>query len=448
MRYLLSSFLMCAFIQLTHAQPLGILRQNFFSTYFDPILNINVDVLDSATIRLGRINPTTGQVSAAGNFQYNMGINLTGATINPYANRYIIASGQNLLQFDLNSGQITHNNPITGTIPTWAFQNFRFNPSDTVVYGLVPENFYSTYFDSISMTTIQVLDSSRLRFASINPNTAQYALIGNASMKSVYTLAGNAINPHQMLFYYSAVDTFVSVDLYTGNIYAEVPIQLPANAIFENFTYSCVDTAIYGIVRQNFISSVYDSLLMQFIDVVDSTTFRLAKINPINGQVAIISPYNLALSATLNGSCFIDPDSMQYYFSNGNDIVGVSLITGQITSQVTKTFPANHMYFDMMRSTKNCFGAQKVRLQQPNSLVDIKTEKTAMLSIHPNPVQDMLTLHGINGIKQVSLYNTSGQCLMQETHTQLNVSALNKGLYFVQVENQQGVRFTAKFSKQ
>ncbi len=448
MRFFLYALFLLGFNQITNAQHVGILRQNYFSTYFDSILNTTIDVLDSATIRLGRINPSTGQVSTVGNAQYNMGINLTGATINPYANHYIIASGQNLLQFDLNSGQITHNNPITGALPTWAFQNFRFNPSDTVVYGLVPENFYSTYFDSITMTTIQVLDSSHIRFASINPNTAQYALIGNASMKSVYTLAGNAINPHQMLFYYSAVDTFVSVDLYTGNIYAEVPIQLPANAIFENFTYSCVDTAIYGIVRQNFISSVYDSLLMQYIDVIDSITFRLAKINPINGQVAIISPYNLALSATLNGSCFIDPDSMQYYFSNGNDIVGVSLSTGQITSQVTKTFPANHMYFDMMRSTKNCFGAQKVRLQQPNSLVDISIENPSLLSVYPNPVEDILSLHGINGIKQVSLYNLSGQCLMKESHTQLNVSTLNKGLYFIQVQTQQGQRFTAKFSKQ
>ncbi|MBU3675988.1 MAG: T9SS type A sorting domain-containing protein [Chitinophagaceae bacterium] len=447
MRCFIYALLLLGFNQITNAQHVGILRQNYFSTYYDPILNTTIDVLDSSTIRLGRINPSTGQVSTVGNAQYNMGINLTGATINPYANHYIIASGQNLVQFDLNSGQITHNNPITGALPTWAFQNFRFNPSDTIVYGLVPENFYSTYFDSITMTNIQVLDSSRIRFASINPTTAQYTLIGNTAMKNVYTLAGNAINPHQMLFYYSAVDTLVSVDLYTGNMYAQVPIQLPANAIFENFTYSCADTAIYGIVRQNFISTVYDSLLLQYIDVIDSTTFRLAKINPNNGQVSIISPYNLALGATLNGSCFIDPDSMQYYFSNGSDIIGVSLSTGQIISQVTKTYPANPMYFEMMRSTKNCFGAQKVRLQQPNPLYELDTEKLKQLLLFPNPVENIMYINGVDAIKQVRVFNLSGQCLMHHTQKQLNVSSLRTGLYWIQVETQQGQRFTAKFSK-
>lgn len=437
-----------SFVHTIQAQHVGILRQNYFSSYYDSMLNTYIDILDSATIRLGSIQANTGVVNAVGTTQYNMGINLTGATINPYANQYIIGSGNQLVQFDLSNGQITQQVPITGSLPTFAFQNFRFNPSDTIVYGLVPQNFYSTYFDSISMTNIQVLDSSRIRFASIDPQTGIYSLLGNSMLKSVYTLAGNAIDPHQMLFYYSAVDTFVSVDLYTGNIYTEVHIQIPNNAIFENFTYSCADTSIYGLVRQNFITSTYDSILMQFIDVIDSTTFRLAKINPVNGQVNIISPYNLGLGATLNGSCFIDPDSMTYYFSNGSDLIGVSLSTGTITSQVTKTYAGNNMYFDMMRSTKNCYGAQKVRLQQPNIINELQVLTKHALQLNPNPVNDIMQLKLNESVQSWRIYNLQGQLVDQGNETSIQTSSYKSGLYFVKVVSPSGRTYTAKFTKQ
>lgn len=435
------------FAHSVQAQHLGIVRKNYFSSVFDPLSNTYYDVLDSSTIRLGSINPSTGVVSAIGNTEYNMGINLTGATINPYTNQYIIASGQNLLQFDINAGNITQIAPISGPVPSAAFQNYRLNPSDTTIYGLVPVNFYSSYYDSLLQTTIQVLDSSHIRFATLNAQTGQYSLLGNTPLRKVYSLAGNAINPHQMLFYYSAVDTFVAVDLYTGAIFSQVPIQIPTNSMFENFTYSCADSAIYGIVRQNFISSVYDSLLMQYIDVVDSVTFRLGKINPTTGVVNIISPYNLGLGATLNGSCFIDPDSMMYYFSNGPDLIGVSLLTGQIASMVPKTFVSNNMYFDMMRSTKNCYGAQKVRLQQPSNINE-NSVLDNQISIVPNPAEHSITLQTNIPLHHIELYSLSGAKLLRSNETTLNITSLAPGFYWVHAHAQNGQRHVVRLIKQ
>ena len=125
------------------SQNVGIVRKNYFSSIYDSLSMSNIDVFDSSTIRLGSINPTTGIVTNIGNSEYKMGINLTGATINPYLNHYYIASGDRLLTFDLNTGNIINNVPITGPYPTFAFQNFRFNTSDSVIYGMVPNNFYS-----------------------------------------------------------------------------------------------------------------------------------------------------------------------------------------------------------------------------------------------------------------------------------------------------------------
>ena len=241
---------------IAYAQNVGIVRNNYFSTYYDSTLMINIDVLDSSTVRLGSIDPITGVVTNIGNSEYNSAINLNGATLNPYLNHYYIGSGFNLLTFDMTTGDIINNVPISGPLPSASFQNLRFNPSDSIIYGMVPNNFYSTYFDSTIMDFIDVLDSTQILFGSIDPSTGQYTLIGNTSYSNLYTLAGNSIDPFQMVYYYSAVDTFIGIDLYTGNPYSTVTIQLPSNAIFENISYSCVDTTIYGITRQNYISTI------------------------------------------------------------------------------------------------------------------------------------------------------------------------------------------------
>jgi hypothetical protein len=80
--------------QFSYAQHVGILRANYFSSYFDSTLMMNIEVLDSSTIRLGSIDPSTGLVSNVGNLEYTSGVNLTGATIDPYLNRYIMEKVQ------------------------------------------------------------------------------------------------------------------------------------------------------------------------------------------------------------------------------------------------------------------------------------------------------------------------------------------------------------------
>jgi hypothetical protein len=422
-------------------------RKNYITTYFDTLLNMNIDILDSTTIRLGSINVNTGLVTNVGP-EYNSAISLASATINPYANQYYISNGYNFLSFDIATGTMVGNAPITGPFQTTAFQNFRFNPSDTIIYGLVPNNFYSMVYDSITMTTIQVLDSSHIRFASLNPVSGQYSLIGNANLDNMYSLAGNSIDPHQMVYYYSAVDTFVGVDLYTGNIYSQVAIQLPANTFFENFTYSCADTSIYGLARQNYISTYYDSILQTTITVIDSTSFRLSKIDPNTGVVTFISPGNLGFGGTLNGSCFIDPVTMTYFFSTGSDLVGVSLQTGLITSTVSKTFQAGAMYFDMMRSTQNCYGALKIRQNTVTSVPNALSTATFSVQIKPNPVTDNVIFQSNLPIVKIELRDLNGTVVMQSKVANINISNLASGMYLVKAYADNGKVFTAKLVKQ
>ena len=65
----------------------GIVRKNYYTN----------QTFDSATVRLGSVNTLNGSVSNIGNYTYQMGINLTGAALNPYDSTYIfISSGNNI----------------------------------------------------------------------------------------------------------------------------------------------------------------------------------------------------------------------------------------------------------------------------------------------------------------------------------------------------------------
>jgi hypothetical protein len=429
------------------AQHVGIVRQNFYSTYFDNTLNTTIEVFDSSTIRLGSVNPITGVVSNLNTSEYTLAINLNGATINPYSNRYYISSGFRLLTFNMNSGNIVNNVPITGPFTSASFQNYRFNPSDTTIYGMVPNNFYSTYFDSTIMSNIEVLDSIQIRFASIDPTTGVYSLIGNTSFDNLYTLAGNSIDPYQMLYYYSAVDTLIGIDLYTGAQYSAVPIQVPPTAIFENIAYSCADTTIYGITRQNYTSTYYDTLLMMDLEQIDSTTFRLSKINPETGEVTYISPNNIGAGGNLTGGAFIDPNSMTFFFSNGNYIVGASLITGLITSSVLKTYETGAVAFDMMRSSMNCYGASKVRLDT-SAGIDGVDEQTNGVELYPNPANNELTIALEGEIDAVEIMQLNGALALKGFEKHLDITSLPQGMYLVKILSENGQVFIERLVKQ
>ncbi|MFN8362058.1 MAG: T9SS type A sorting domain-containing protein [Candidatus Kapaibacterium sp.] len=429
------------------AQHVGIVRKNYFSSLYDSTLMVNVDVLDSSTIRLGSIDPITGVVTNIGDEEYRSGINLNGATIDPYLNRYYIGSGFNLLTFDINSGSIINNVPITGELPSPSFQNIRFNQSDSTIYGMIPNNFYSSYYDSTVMDSIEVLDSTQIRFASINPVTGQYSIIGTSSFSNLYTLAGNSIDPYQMIYYYSAVDTLIGIDLYTGAQYSAVPISLPPYGIFENIAYSCSDTSIYGMTRQNYVSTVYDSLFMDYIDVIDSTTFRLSKINPATGEVTFLSQENLGAGGNLTGGAFIDPNSRTYFFNNGNQIVGVSLSTGQITSSVAKSFTGGAFAFDMMRSTQNCLNATALRVNAPTGVEEIPT-RTVDGMFFPNPAQSNITLTIDAPLSTMKIVDFLGKVLLETSEKTVDISGLSSGLYFANVSTKDGAVFTGKFVKQ
>lgn len=407
----------------------GIVRQNYYSLVenpFDPTMPF--EQFDSATIRLGTMDPNSGAVTNIGGNAYAEAINLTGAALNPYDNTYIFIGASNINTLDLNTGELTNSVPLYNPIEASYFDNFRFNNSDSTMYGLARRN----YFDPNTM-----LNTGEVYLAKANTNTGLITQISPASVAQGFALAGSAIDPYQMVYYFSLGSRLLGLDIYDGSVYSDVEIINPDGIAFDNFTYSCADTSIYGLVRKNYFSTVIDPTFPDIpMEVLDSATVRLGKIDPNTGIVTIISPSSVTQGGySLNSGAAVDPETLTYYYSTGDHLIGVSLVTGEMTSSTPFVFE-DGQYFDLMRNFQNCYTASARRssplLSGTPSLVD-----DSSVQIFPNPASGMLNIQSSESMRRVEILSTEGKLIAAFNHPAANpamdISSLSPGLYFVKI---------------
>jgi hypothetical protein len=402
----------------------GIVRKNYYTN----------QTFDSATVQLGSINTTNGFVSNIGNNTYQMGINLTGAALNPYDSTYIfIGSGGNINTLHLGSGQMINQAAVNNPVAISYFDNFRFCNGDSTMYGLARRN----YFDSTLNITV-----GQLLLAKINTVTGTITQISPTSIGQGYAMAGSAIDPYQMIYYYSTGSNLIGVDMYSGAVYSNTPMQLPINTYFDNFTYSCADTALYGLVRSNYYNPVVPFPL-------DSSTVRLGKINPTTGVVTILSSAALfGEGYSLNAGSAIDPNTMTYYYSTGTYIVGASLYNGQQNSIDSIQF-ADGSYFDLMRNFDNCLAINIIRTNNSTGVSEINQDN---ISIAPNPASSEISIKSEEMFSQITIYSTQGNIVYTEqlnaNESTISINELNEGLYIVQIRLSNGKTINKRIIKQ
>ncbi len=413
----------------------GIVRKNFYSYQTDPFdTSFTYEVFDSATVTLGKLNTLTGFVENVGNNAASYAVNLTGAALNPYTNSYLFFGGNQFITLNLNTGIIENQVTLSNPNGESYFDNFRFNNSDSTVYGLARRNQYDTQGSFIS---------AEMFLSKLNAETGEIQQISQNSIGSGFAYSGSAIDPYQMVYYYSIGSAIVGLDMYNGEIYSSFPIPLSDNIMFDNFTYSCADSSLYGLLRQNFYTTVTDSLDPMFgLQNLDSTSIKLAKINTTTGEIVAISANPLAAGGfSINASSAIDPNTMTYYFSTGNNILGVSMITGEITENNNLSFQYGD-YFDLMRNIGNCKNANKARLNSnTNSISEINQTKD--FSLFPNPVSTELNIIFENELSagEIQISNQFGQVVFEQAFSsanevQLNTENFASGLYYISLKNQ------------
>jgi Secretion system C-terminal sorting domain len=421
----------------------GIVRQNYYSTVTDTLVpGYSYEVFDSATIRLGSINPASGFVNNIGTNTINRTINLTGAALNPYDTSFVFMSYRAIISLDLITGNTNSCALTYGPLEESYFDMFRFNNADSSLYGLARTNYISRITDpSFPLDSFDVLDSTALRLATVNTNTGLISMLSSTSIGEGFAMAGSTIDPYQMVFYYSNGYRFIGLDIYDGSVYSDVHIYNPDGDIFDNFAYSCADTGIYGLIRKNCYSwTSVPGFPGDSFQTLDSSTIRLGKINPNTGIVTIISPSGVAFGGySINAGSAIDPNTMTYYFSNGMSIIGISMVTGLKVSEARFDFEAGE-YFDLMRNFENCRSAIASRKSGETNILPIIASNSTF-SIYPNPTTSLFQISSTEPIQDIRITDVSGKMIMYEKYgdgrLETTLSIINDlpGMYFVTVNN-------------
>jgi Secretion system C-terminal sorting domain len=419
----------------------GIARQNYYSYVVNPFdSTIISQVYDSTSIRLGQYNTITGVVTPASATGFNDAINLTGAALNPYDNTYIFIGASKMNTLDLSTGQLINQATLSNPNGASYFDNFRFCNSDSAMYGLARRN----YFDSTLMMTV-----GALYLAKANTNTGVITEISPSSVGQGFALAGSAIDPYQMVYYYSTGSNLIGLDMYNGSIYTNATIGTVTNQYFDNFTYSCADTALYGLVRTNHISYTPSPWVPgDSVAHVDSTTIKLGKINPSTGAVTIISPIAASKGGyVLNGGAAIDPFTMTYYYSDGTNMIGVSMVTGLVTSNLPFIFNGAQ-YFDMFRNFDNCKEAVAIRSNSATSVIENATAENSF-QLFPNPAQEEINISSKLNLQSAAIFDITGKLqsaftLTNKEKSTLNISHLSPGIYLVKVTTTENSTYTQK----
>lgn len=369
-----------------------------------------------STVQLATIDPTTGVINILGP---NLGntINLTGVSLNPYNNTYTYQDQDSWLSVDLTNGGIVNDVVVSLPSATGNFDNFKFNTSDTTMYGI---------FSQVLYNPITGVYSGDMRLATCDLSTGQVSLISPASVASSYVMAGSSIDPHLMVYYFISEGKLMGIDLYNGSIYTQPLISIPSGGdSFDNFAYSCIDTTMYGLIVNHGVG--------------------VQSLGKINATTGVVTPLPTALNFNnyiMNGGATIDPINLIYYFETMDNnaqiyMVGLSLLDGSIVSNVM--LPPSGTYFDMARIDGDCYGASPSRLNPSLQL----EESTWSLSIAPNPSSDLVTIHSNSQIEYLRCYGMDGKTAREinmDVNNQFSVQSLPKGVYMLEVRTAKASR--------
>lgn len=384
-----------------------------------------------STTRMGKLNPTDGIVTNVGEATSPNIFSVTGGSLNQTTNRFNLVSTNFMMSFDIFTGNIINELPITSFYEgTTYFANVRYNNSNNKLYGLA-----STFTENNQLIGMYL--------AELNSENGNLTQLSQSSIGVGYQLAGTAIDPEEMVYYYSTGSKFMEIDLYNGAVYSnpDIVFSNPNEFNFTNFSYNCADKTVYGLVVEN--TQVQDPQVSFPFSIY---LMRFGKINPTTGEVTNISEVPLPTAAySVNAGSTIDPITGTYYFSNGSNVYGISLETGLLTS-TTAINNEEGSVINMMTNYYNCLGAVATR---PNSTLTLPQDSIeTKVSLYPNPTSSMLMISSSLPIDSVEIIDVQGKTvkMSQVSANQIDVQDLQAGVYVLklisgnEVENRKFVK--------
>jgi hypothetical protein len=386
-----------------------------------------------AGVKLGMLDLINGNISPLGTNPITANVNITGAALDLNTNNYyFLTQGANngvAMSVGINDGVVNNQVPLFNPIAPSSFNNFRFNTSDSTLYGLA-----GRWIPGAGPGQ----GTGELYFSSMNPVTGEITQISPQSILDSYSLSGSAIDPHQMIYYFSKVTQFYGIDMYNGQVYTSQTLSFPEGGLFfDNYTYNCADTTIYGIIRATTTPPI---------------TAYFGKINPQTGVVTRISQTPLTNSMySVNGSSTIDPYTGTYYYvsslpQGGVGVIGMSTYTGALVSVYPVASSAGiTTYFDMIRHPSDCLGAAAYRPDSNGGggSASVQNITIATSKVYPNPISDQLNIESTSIIYSLILRDTKGGILFkahpQEEFVKISFEHIPSGVYFLEIQKENGL---------
>ena len=358
---------------------------------------------------LAKVNTNTGIVEDIADASHAEYISFFGHAVDPNLGIYYLTTASfRIIGVDMNTGVIVSDQPITTSVRP-NFMNFLYNESTQELIGLELGGGFNT----------------GVYLSRINPLTGVVDPISDNPIAGYVESINYTLDVVNQWFHVISDGKIISVDVATGNIVHEPTWDNSEISIIINLQYNAADGLLYAIGRGN------------------SQTF-LVQIDPITGDVNVLSPQSLGSSVQFTGSV-IDPFADVFYYvrPQPSEFVGVDMNTGLEVSTVP---------FDLSASEGTLFGSfyfGGITLQLALSDEDFTQE--VEVSIYPNPTQNMLYVEG-KSISQITLYSITGRQLANwkydnEEAIQLNMSKYNEGIYFLKVSNAAQETKTLKFVK-
>jgi hypothetical protein len=281
-------------------------------------------------------------------------------------------------------------NPVISTSIQPFFQSFIYNELTTEIVGLERGG----------------NNGGEVYLAKIDPNTGLVTPISQTSITNSITLnGGQTIDLANQWFHFVSNNRLYTVDIATGNTLYNPLIDTSTALYFDNIVYNEFDGNIYGLARNSDPPEIY-----------------LGKINPLNGNVTIISPAPIGQSFVLAGAT-IDPFSNIYYYKDNNDFVGVDILTGTIST----TTPINYT-----QSNGDFFDFYYYSNEKLSLLSNQGFGNAIDFNFYPNPARDYIEIQG-STIDKVEILDVLGQLkyTLSEVKRRIDVSNLPYGTYFI-----------------
>ncbi len=226
-----------------------------------------------------------------------------------------------------------------------------------------------------------------------------------------------------------------------------------------NLTYCTAGSSNFGSGFEN-ISKV------TFSDINNSSTALVGyeDFTSVVGTVKRESVYpitvNVASPDTDQSIVWIDFNKNGVFEDGEKTILtGTGTATGSITIPTTATIGTTRMRVRMHYTPQNP-NATPCGLsgygQVEDYTIDIKDKDLAVsdinqgnVSVYPNPFRDVLRISDVKDVKSISISDASGRIVNSPKVSQeLNLSSLNKGVYFVTVSYENGTSKTFKAIKE